>query len=178
MTAHAELQQENRLGLKTRLKELGIDYLVIVTYLAGLLGVAMAFYQLALGGIPEMTALQAQLIAAVTTVVPAMLGFALLEYRPPFGTYGKRKAGLRVAYRTRVFWRSLVRNIVKFAPWQLAHMGVIEGAYSEFESPMAMVLISVALALAAVLLMMALFRKDKRHLGDILAGTQVVTTDD
>lgn len=53
-------------------------------------------------------------------------------------------------------------------------MGVIGGMYSDFTSPLAMVALYASLGLLALLFGMVLFRKDGRHLGDMLAGTQVV----
>lgn len=157
-----------------RLKEFTIDYLIIVGYLVGLFVIAMACYYLAFQGMPEMTSGQSQLIATVSTVIPAIVVFSVLDYRKPFGTYGKRKAGLKVKYETYAYWRSLVRNIIKFLPWQLAHMGVIAGMYTNFETTSSMVLVYTSMALAVLLLGMVFFRKDGRHLGDMFAGTQVV----
>ena len=67
---------------------------------------------------------------------------------------------------------SLIRNTIKFLPWQLGHMGTIHGVYSNFD--LLSIILSFLSTLFAVLLMaMTIFRKDKRHLGDLLAQTQV-----
>jgi RDD family protein len=67
---------------------------------------------------------------------------------------------------------SFIRNLIKFLPWQLGHMGTIHGVYSDFDL-ISIILSSLATLLALLLLAMAIFRKDKRHLGDLLAHTQV-----
>ena len=67
---------------------------------------------------------------------------------------------------------SLIRNAIKFLPWQLGHMGTIHGFYSNFDVLFIVLSIS-ATFLAVLLLAMTMFRKDKRHLGDLLAHTQV-----
>ena len=67
---------------------------------------------------------------------------------------------------------SLTRNVIKFLPWQLGHMGTIHGLYSDFD--VLSIILSISATLLAVsLLAMTMFRKDKRHLGDLLAHTQV-----
>lgn len=51
-------------------------------------------------------------------------------------------------------------------------MGTIHGVYSNFD--LLSIILSFLATLFAVLLMaMTIFRKDKRHLGDLLAQTQV-----
>ena len=166
---------KGRISAKTRLKEFAIDYIVIVAYLVLLFAVAGTFYMVAFGEIPAFSQRQSQLIATGASVMPIVIVFSLMDYQAPFGTFGKRKAGLKVSYKTRAYWRSLVRNVVKFLPWQLAHMGVIGGMYSNFASPLAMAALYVSLGLLALLLGMTLFRKDGRHLGDMLAGTRVIS---
>ena len=51
-------------------------------------------------------------------------------------------------------------------------MGTIHGFYSEFDS-LSIILSFLATLLTVALLAMMVFRKDKRHLGDLLAHTQV-----
>lgn len=51
-------------------------------------------------------------------------------------------------------------------------MGTIHGFYSDFD--VSSIILSISATLLAVLLLaMTIFRKDKRHLGDLLAHTQV-----
>lgn len=167
--------KQNPIRLRVRCKELLIDYLVILAYLLVLFTVATVFYMLAFGGISRMPELQAQFIATATSVVPVIILFSVLDWRG--GSVGKQKAGLVIRYKTRVFWRSLARNLVKFLPWQLAHIGVIGGVYSDWEAVWGFVLIYSAMIFAIVLLAMGLLRRDKRHLGDMVGGTQVIVAD-
>ena len=51
-------------------------------------------------------------------------------------------------------------------------MGTIHGLYSDFDV-VSIILSNSATLLAVLLLAMTIFRKDKRHLGDLLARTQV-----
>ena len=122
------------------------------------------------GGIPELGELQSQLIATVTSVIPITLIFAIMDHKK--GSIGKRKAQLFLYYHRKHFGASLIRNTVKFLPWQLGHIGVIHGIYTEFDIA-AIVFTYISMGLGLLLLIMGLARKDKRHLGDLIAGTQV-----
>ena len=168
------MKENNPIKFQVRCKELIIDYLVILIYLALLLIVNLIFYFLVFGRIPEFTSIQSQVIATFESVIPIVIIFSVLDYRRTFGTFGKRKTGLEVQYKTRSFFSSLVRNCIKFLPWQLAHMGVIDGIYTNFTSWTSMVFSNAGILLAIIMLCMGLFRRDKRHLGDIIAKTQVV----
>lgn len=165
------LKKLNPIPFKARVKEFAYDYLVILGYLVLLFGVTMAVYMLLLDGIPQMSELQSQLIALVTSVLPVILIFTYLDYARG-GSFGKKKAGLKLVYRYKSVKSSLIRNIIKFLPWQLGHISTIRGVYTDYDL-LAVGLSCVSLALATLLLLMTLLRKDKRHLGDLLAGTQV-----
>jgi uncharacterized RDD family membrane protein YckC len=156
---------------RIRLKELLIDYLVILAYLLLLLIVNIGIIFLILDRVPEYTETQTQLIAAFTSVIPIILLFSYLDYFKN-GSVGKRVSGLKLTYKKHKFSSSLTRNIIKFLPWQLGHIGVIHGMYTDF-SITAIVIMNSGTLLGLILLFMGLFRKDKRHLGDLIAGTKV-----
>lgn len=165
------LNELNPIPFKARVKEFAYDYLVILAYLVLLFGATMAVYTLLLDGIPQMNELQSQLIALVTSVIPVVLIFTYLDYAKG-GSFGKKKAGLKLVYRHKSAKSSLIRNIIKFLPWQLGHISTIHGVYTDYDL-LAVGLSCVSITLGALLLLMTLLRKDKRHLGDLLAGTQV-----
>ena len=160
--------------IKLRFKALFIDYLCIVAYLALLMGVAMACYKLFFGEVPQFTALQSQLVAFFTSVLPVMGWFAFMESKGDFASLGKRKVGIQVKYERfgkNPLVSSILRNALKFLPWQLAHMAVIEGVYDGFESRS---LLIVTLVLPVIYVAMAVIRKDHRHFADIVSGSYVV----
>lgn len=165
----ATMLRENNITWKQRLKELFIDYICLLIYLLILLGITMGIYFVVLKGIPEFNELQTQLTAFVTSVIPIILIFSFLDYTK--GSAGKQKAGLELYYINKTFVASLVRNIIKFLPWQLGHMGTIRGIYTNFDI-LSIIFTVCSIVLALVLLVMGLVRKDKRHLGDLIAGTQ------
>ncbi|PAC34968.1 RDD family protein [Caldifermentibacillus hisashii] len=162
----------NNIPIKNRLIELLVDYLIIIVYLVLLLIVDLGIILFIFKGMPKYTEMQAQLIATFTSVIPIILIFSYLDYFKN-GSIGKRVSGLKLTYTNQRFSSSLLRNIIKFLPWQLGHVGVIHGIYSDFDMT-AIMIASSGTFLGLVLLFMGLFRKDKRHLGDLIAGTKVV----
>ena len=161
----------NPISFKKRMIELLFDYLFILAYLALLFLGSMLFYTIFFDGIPEFTEIQSQCLVFFTSVLPIILLFTFLDYRKN-GSFGKAKAGLQLFYKKKTVQASLLRNTVKFLPWQIGHMGTIHGFYSEFDS-LSIILSFLATLLAVALLVMMVFRKDKRHLGDLIAHTQV-----
>ncbi|MFR3850258.1 MAG: RDD family protein [Streptococcus salivarius] len=148
-----------------------LDYLFILAYLVLLFLGSMLIYIIFFNGVPEFTEIQSQWLVFFTSVLPITLLFTFLDYAKN-GSFGKAKAGLELVYQEKQCRASLIRNAIKFLPWQLGHMGTIHGFYSDFD--MLSIILSISATLLAVLLLaMTMFRKDKRHLGDLLAHTQV-----
>ena len=161
----------NSISFKKRMIELLFDYLFILAYLALLFLGSMLFYTIFFNGIPEFTEIQSQCLVFFTSVLPVTLLFTFLDYTKN-GSFGKAKAGLQLVYKKKNVQASLLRNSIKFLPWQIGHMGTIHGFYSEFDF-LSIILSFLATLLAVALLAMMVFRKDKRHLGDLIAHTQV-----
>lgn len=161
----------NPISFKKRMIELLFDYLFILAYLVFLFIVSMLIYIIFFNGIPEFTEIQSQWLVFFTSVLPITLLFTFLDYTKN-GSFGKAKAGLQLVYKKKTVQASLLRNTIKFLPWQIGHMGTIHGFYSDFDF-LSIILSNSATLLAVLLLAMTLFRKDKRHLGDLLAHTQV-----
>ena len=166
----------NPISLKKRMMEFLFDYLFILAYLVFLFIVSMLIYIIFFNGIPEFTEIQSQWLVFLTSILPITLLFTYLDYAKN-GSFGKVKAGLKLVYQKKTVQASLIRNTIKFLPCQLGHMGTIHGVYSEFDV-LSIILSNSATLLAVLLLAMTLFRKDKRHLGDLLAHTQVQLKDE
>ena len=161
----------NPIKLKKRMTELLFDYLTILMYLVVLFLVTMFYYFTFFDGLPKQTEVQGQCITFFSSVLPIMLFFTFMDFAKD-GSFGKTKAGLRLVYQRKTVHASLIRNIIKFLPWQFGHMGTIHGIYSDFD--LLSIILSISATLLGVLLLaMMIFRKDKRHLGDLLAHTQV-----
>lgn len=164
------MRDDNPIPFATRIKELCIDWLVISAYLLCLFAVSMACYFMMLGGIPAFSEFHSQLIATLASVLVVVALFTYLDFKG--GSIGKRTAGLEIYFAHRSFSRSLVRNGIKFLPWQIGHMAVIHGVYTEFDI-MSIVLSLISCILLVIMFLMGTMRRDRRHLGDMLAGTQV-----
>ena len=164
------IKDDNTIGIVDRIKELVIDWLVISTYLIILAIISISFYMIVFKGIPKTTEIQLQLIATITSVIPIIIIFSILDFKR--GSIGKQKAGLKLYFKKKKFRYSVIRNIVKFLPWQIGHMATIHGIYTGFDG-ISIILEIVAITLLVIMFLMGILRKDKRHLGDILAGTQV-----
>ena len=162
----------NPVPARSRVQALFLDYLWIAVYLLVLLILTISFYYLFFRKIPLLTMFQSQMIATLTSVLPIIAIFSWMDSRG--GSWGKKKAGLKVIYQRKALSSALIRNSIKFLPWQLGHMGTIIGVYTNFTSFLGHLFTFLSLLLLVILLLMGFFRKDKRHLGDLLAGSQVV----
>jgi hypothetical protein len=162
---------------KQRIKALVIDYLFIVLYLIVLFSLTMGFYYLLFDGIPDFTEEKIQWISFLTTVFPITIFFTIKEARKPFASIGKKKVGLTVKYLKNPILGSLIRNILKFLPWQLGHMAVISGIYNGFESYYVMIINSLSILLPIIYIAMVMIRKDHRHIPDFFADSYVVVNE-
>lgn len=160
--------------LRIRLYSLLIDWLVISVYLVLLSIVATMMYVQFLEKIPNFNHLQSQLVATLSSVIPILLTFTYLEGRAPYGSIGKRKVGLVVHYQHQPMRRSLVRNIIKFLPWQIGHIGTISGVYSHYTSLLSQVATVVSLSLVLLYCSIVFIRKDGRGPHDLVAGSIVI----
>ncbi|ANS80683.1 hypothetical protein SGUI_3287 [Serinicoccus hydrothermalis] len=117
--------------------------------------------------------LVADLVFTVITVLPWWLYLLLTESSGRRATLGKRWAGLVVAgaaggvASAAAVWG---RNLVKVAPWQLAHLGVSRSIY-QVQTGWAAVFLGLSLALLAACAAPAL--AGGRGLHDRVAGTRV-----
>ena len=161
----------NSISFKKRMIELLFDYLFILAYLALLFLGSMLFYIIFFNGISEFTEIQSQCLVFFTSVLPITLIFTYLDYTKN-GSFGKKKAELQLVYEKKTVQASLIRNAIKFLPWQIGHMSAIHSVYSGFDL-LYFILCYTSILFLVVLLAMSIFRKDKRHLGDLLAHTQL-----
>ena len=79
-----------------------------------------------------------------------------------------------VIYKDMPMKRSIIRNIIKFLPWQFGHMSTINGIYNDFDTPFSMIFFALSMILSIIYILMAFIRNDNRHLADILAGSKVI----
>ena len=121
------IKEVNNIAILDRIKELVIDWLVICIYLIILAIISISFYMIVFKGIPKTTEIQSQLIATITSVIPIIIIFSILDFKK--GSIGKQKVGLKLYFKERKFKYSVIRNVLKFLPWQIGHMATIHGGY-------------------------------------------------
>lgn len=166
---------KNGAGIKLRLKALFIDYLCILAYLIILFIFSISFYKLVLKAIPEFTETESQWISFLTTVLPITIYFIIKESKKPYASFGKKKVGLKIVYNSSPIKSSIIRNILKFLPWQFGHISVIRGIYTGFDSIFVFIFYGLAIVLPIIYILMVIFRKDHRHLPDLFSGSWVVS---
>lgn len=110
-----------------RIAAWGLDYFVIAAYLvvitAVTLGLRATALRSALDGAMSRAA-SAELLGFLMLTLPVVLYFSIFESSPWQATLGKRALGLIVVGRSRgrlPFGRALVREAVRFLPWELSH---------------------------------------------------------
>lgn len=125
---------------------------------------------------PEIFTAKARWIAQgqafLMLTLPVYLCFTLSEMFGRKATLGKRVAKLTVDGRPA---QIILRNILKFAPWEIAHTGIWHGMDMPFGSaPTALgwTLFAVSMGLSGLYLI-SLFSGDGRPPYDRLAGTRV-----
>jgi uncharacterized RDD family membrane protein YckC len=101
--------------------------------------------------------------------------FILMEMSPRAATFGKRGSGLRVVARSgerltadRVIARNLMREIEFYLPVSFLSYNAAEGAGGALMS-------LAGLAWTGLFLFFPMFNKDKMRVGDLLAGTWVIS---
>lgn len=111
-----------------RIRAFAWDYLVVLGYLVVLTGVGLllTFGPMGTAWMEFMDdPVRADFVAFVSAVLPVVLYFALSEGSEAGATWGKRRGGLVVlaagAGAPPRLGRALVRNGLKFLPWQMAH---------------------------------------------------------
>lgn len=165
--------------LKKRFLSLFFEYLTILCYMAVLLGISMFLYFVMLDGVPMFSELGMNLIS-LTLIVPVVLFSIITESNRKHATLGKLKMGLRVASTksdTVKLWQIIVRNIVKFLPWQLAHMAIFHCFTLQWEFTAAWTVVMILVEVLPFVWIGFLFRKDHRGIHDLIARTVVIESD-
>lgn len=113
-----------------------IDWCVIAVWGSVLFGVVVGVN----GGVPEApgSPWRGQVVGLIAMTLPVLLYFALLEAGPWRGTLGKRLMHMQVERadggRPR-FGRTLLRNAIKFLPWECGHLVAQQAIHAGESSP-------------------------------------------
>jgi uncharacterized RDD family membrane protein YckC len=124
------MKKERAIAVR-RMLAFAVDWLVVVLWGGLLFGTVM----IATSGNPPQpeNPWHAQAIGLLTMTVPVTLYFALCESSALRASVGKRALGLVVSMEAgeRLLFRSaLLRNAVKFVPWEFGHTVAQQAAFS------------------------------------------------
>jgi uncharacterized RDD family membrane protein YckC len=174
------MPSETNASATRRLIAFGLDWIVIACYMAALFAGTVFLT----GSVPRLTApynaLHQELVGFLSLTLPVVVYFAIGEYFFR-GSLGKRLMKLRVISGTREglrLWQVLVRNALKFLPWEMAHYAIHQFISAQVENRAPGADASVALVgaylLAGVYVAALLWSKNHRTPYDLSAGTSVV----
>lgn len=167
-----------------RLKAFALDYLLIFVYIIVLAGVnfGIFFRGKALEEISPIfdSPIAMDTTAFFTLILPVILYFTLQESSARQGTWGKRKAGIRVVNSqggilTKM--QAFMRSLVKFLPWQMTHTSIyqikeiVPGGPSELFDITGFVLVYF---LVGIYVFSALMSKKHRTPYDWISGSYVI----
>lgn len=117
-------------------------------------------------------------LLSLTMVVPVFLYSIIMEAGKKHATLGKYKMKTEVATvhsKTIQLWQIVVRNILKFLPWQFAHMMIFRVFALDWEfPPLWMSMFIFANMLPFVWIAVVIFRKDHRGIHDLFSKTVVI----
>jgi uncharacterized RDD family membrane protein YckC len=163
--------------LKKRFFSILIDWIVIVAYVLCLLGCTLLFYTIILKKIPVFNELQSNLVSFFALLFPILLYFVIYEYKNSHATIGKKKVGIHVSSTSGslYLWQIIVRNILKLAPWQMAHMAMFNVLANNSQPTLFFYFcITFVYVFPIVNIGFMIIRKDRRSLHDIIAKTIVL----
>jgi len=131
-----------------RLAAFAMDWVVVIIWGGVLFATVMMFT----AGNPPQPAnpWAGQIIGILAMTLPVTLYFSILESSKLQASLGKRMLGLVVLSETGEqlsFYSALVRNVIKFIPWEIGHMVAQQAAYSTENGIPAWVWLPIALSL-------------------------------
>jgi len=169
----------------TRLKAFAIDYLIILAYIGLLFIATLAVSGLLDADLDNIDNLTAELIGFSTLTLPVILYFTFTEAGKFGGSIGKRRFNLKVISVRPIkvsFFQALLRNVIKFLPWEIAHFSVFQifSFTKRNTEPPSWVLYGLvaAQAIAIIYLLFIRFRKDNRSVYELISSTKVVKATD
>ena len=164
-----------------RIKAFAVDYLIIILYAALLFGISILISKIFHLDVHDVDPVTGELTGFITLTFPVILYFTLSENSRYEATVGKRKFQLYVTKKDKGkagFMNLLVRNCIKFLPWELAHFFIyrlINFTSAEEQVPGYILTGLIASqALAIIYLLFILFTKNNRSLYELISGTMVI----
>jgi uncharacterized RDD family membrane protein YckC len=155
------------------------DYSLMAIY-AGILIVLFRNTSDVMDPLIDGSAITAQIIGFVLLTLPVLLYFILSESSKYQGSFGKRLMKIKVVNPDKKGYRIIVRNLIKFLPWEIAHAGIYQTIYADpsinpHTSTILLLTVPQVVVMAYVLSIFA--GKGRTAIYDSLAGTSVQSSD-
>lgn len=122
-----------------------------------------------------------EIIGFATLTLPVILYFTLSENGKYLGTIGKRKIGLQIVNKSLTkasIKQLLLRNCLKFLPWELAHFFIYRLFYfnslSKTIPDWVLTGLIVSQGLAVIYLLCIIFTKNNQSIYELISRTIVV----
>ncbi len=164
--------------LSLRLADIGQRIAAFLLDLVIMVGILIGFSLLAAAAIATLGFGRAEIVGVIWLLGFFILRngyFILMEMGPRAATFGKRRSGLRVVARSgerltadRVIARNLMREIEFYLPLSFLSYNAAEGGGGPLTA-------LAGLAWTGLFLFFPMFNKDKMRVGDLLAGTWVIS---
>jgi uncharacterized RDD family membrane protein YckC len=152
-----------------------VDYCFIAIY-AGILFVLLRNTSYAKEWLIACTAATSQIISFLLLSLPVLLYFILSESSRHHGSIGKRLLKISVVNPDRHCYRIIIRNSIKFLPWEIAHTGIYQTIYADpslnpLTTTILLLTVPQVVVMAYVLSIFAF--NGRSSIYDALAGTSV-----
>lgn len=168
----------SRATFKARIYAFLLDYFVIVIYGVFVVGTISFVFRPYVESLFSSSPAIAQCTGFFMITLPVSLYFVLCECSKGQGTLGKRKVGIRVVdgLGQRIgFSRSILRTVVKFLPWEIAHFCIWHIMLPSELSESAVITVLSAVNVAILIYLIIPFtNKKKKNVYDWVADTEVV----
>jgi len=156
-----------------RILAFALDYLIIIGYGMVLFALTTTI------SVASLSPLEGQIVGFISLTLPVFLYFYLMEKSSLAATLGKRVMNISVQTNTENnSKRVLLRNILKFIPWEIAHLGVHWIIYYSGIDKAPPVWVWVALILPQIIvlgyILSIIFYKGESSLYDKIANTSIV----
>ena len=163
---------------KIRVYAFLLDFFVIAIYGIFVVGTISFVFRPYIESLFSSSPVTAELAGFVMITLPVSLYFILCDCSKWQGTLGKKKMGISVVdgFRQRIgIGRSVVRTVIKFLPWEVAHFGIWQLMLPSTLSEMTVLIILNAVNLAIlVYFIVPLTNKKRKNVYDWVASTEVI----
>jgi uncharacterized RDD family membrane protein YckC len=154
-----------------RVLAFALDYILIMCY------AALLFLVVTSMGLSGLSPVEGQLMGFVTLTLPVFLYFYWMEKSSSSATIGKRIMHISVQPVENKRKHIFIRNLLKFLPWEIAHVGVHWIVYYSNIGQTPPLWIWIVLILPQVLVLgyfvSILYSKGQSSMYDLVANTKI-----